>query len=141
MKPFRIQFLGIRTAPEAMGLWREMGLEKWAEDRVERQHHWGEETVHLRISHEVFSAPKYLNVRLDPSISEPRATHIGMRATPEEAEEWRTFFSARGIPIREEYRTVAHTNINRRFHDIYFATAAILGVDVEISVEIPNDAG
>jgi hypothetical protein len=142
MKPFRIQFVCFRTSPEALRLWEELGLTEWIHDQVERKHHWGVETCHLRISHEAMRAPKYMNIHLSPHSGEvPRVTHVGMRCTAEEAEEYRRFFSQRGIPIRAEYTTISHTSVpGRRFHDIYFATAAILGVDIEVSVDISQNA-
>lgn len=140
MRPFRIQFIAltVRRTPEALRLWTELGLRKWALDWVDTEMSDGTRRIRkLAISHEAMEAPKYLTMieGTDEDVS-----HIGMRATAEEAEELRAFFARRGIPVRREYTTLSHTNIpGRRFHDIFFATAPVLGVDIEVSVELPPD--
>lgn len=70
--------------------------------------------------------------------TKPVVSHLGMHCTPEELEEWRTFFQARGISIAQEVETQAHTNPvikdSRRYQYVIFHTRHILGVDLKFIV-------
>ena len=153
MKRFHVQFLALAcSTPEALEMWRDLGLKDWVLDSVIRQDQQatpdgptdegGRYLVDLALSLDAMGTPKGMPISRYMTlinIGDGRAhvSHIGMRATAEEAEEYRRYFAARGIHVRREYVTLAHANIpGRRFHDIFFATAPILGVDIEISVEI-----
>lgn len=68
-------------------------------------------------------------------------SHLGMHCTAVELEEFRAVFTAEGIPVVQEVRTLSHTNPairhSRRYHYVIFGTRPILGVDLKFIVRLP----
>ncbi|HET8686853.1 MAG TPA: hypothetical protein VFM18_09330 [Methanosarcina sp.] len=67
-------------------------------------------------------------------------SHLGMHCTAEELEEFRDFFSGRGIKVAQEVFTESHTNPviagKRKYNYVIFDTKEILGVDLKFIVRV-----
>lgn len=67
-----------------------------------------------------------------------RVSHLGMHCTHAELEDWKQFFSGRGIQIVQEVNTWSHSNPaiagKRWYHYCIFDTYSILGVDIKFIV-------
>jgi hypothetical protein len=139
------------TDPEAaIELLSALGAEEWIRDRVAAKGSvYGEDNLineaELAFSYAImpdkeFEVLHYVrgpNWMEDPS-SENSVSHFGMHCTEEELEEFRTFFSARGIGVAQEVNTFSHTNPviagKRQYHYTIFDTRDILGVDLKFIV-------
>ena len=70
-------------------------------------------------------------------------SHLGMHCSAEELEEFKAFFSGRGIAIAQEVFTESHTNPviagKRKYNYVIFDTKEILGTDLKFIVRINID--
>lgn len=147
---FRIEQIALfPTNPEAaMELLTAMGAGEWAKDHVVANGKVydtpARNEANLAFEYDMLTDARELEVLEYTSGDNwmqndfPRVSHIGMHCTEAELDEWKLFFSARGITIAQEVHTDSHTNPNiagkRWYHYVIFNTYFILGLDVKFIV-------
>ena len=129
-----------------------MGAVEWAKDRVAASGEVfgvaGSNQADLAFNYDMFTPKREFEIL--HYISGPNwlasgnrfgsVSHLGMYCSSEELEEWRKFFTGRGIRVAQEVFTERHTNPvidgKRWYNYVIFDTKHILGVDLKFIVRL-----
>lgn len=160
MPKFKIEQIALcphRTLSHAaMELLEAIGLTDWTLDEVAAVGHVKDQpsmvtnVAHLAFNYQALTDARELEI-LDYRSGRSwmdgirgQASHFGMHVSREELDEWKAFFTDRGIGIAQEVDTLSHTNpfliqTGRKYHYCIFDTRMILGVDLKFIVRVESD--